>query len=157
MVESALTGGQRNRGRQNRAKGVAFERRVVRKFKEAGFGARRLWAEQFAAPCSRDIELYAELRPFTPDHPSVKYILPAAIQLKATQTESDLDRGLSEAMQEPGYKLYVCLHSFQRKLRIRTAEPREGYFHFDSPTWDQLLSRLRTLYPLKSWSQPSAF
>lgn len=142
-----------NRGRRNRAKGVGFERRIAKKFREAGFECRRLWAEQFDTKCARDLEVSLLIRPFTSGHPEVRYVLPAAIQCKCTQDANDLERGLDQVIDEPGssrFRLFVCIHSFNRDLRIRIGEWRdEGYIHEDEITWDQLLSRLRFLCPLK--------
>lgn len=138
------------RGRANRARGVGFERRIAKKFREAGFECRRLWQEQFDHKCCRDLEVSIVLRPFTSGHPEVRYVLPVALQLKCTKDPADLDRGFREVITEPGFKLYACIHSCNRQLRIMTGEPREGYMHMDLISWEIFLSRLRLLCPLKS-------
>ena len=130
------------RGRGNRERGISFERRIVRRFKEAGFGARRLWAEQFAQKGVNDIELTLPFRPFTSGHPEISVILPAAIQCKYTKRVGDLAKGLEEACGADA-ELYACIHSVpgSRKLKIAVVHAHGA----GEVTWDELLELLRGL------------
>jgi hypothetical protein len=133
------------RGRANRDRGVRFERKLARLFKAEGFTARRIL--EFDRGAGVDLEVGVVLRPFSKDHPLVTHWLPVAIQAKATNRPSDLQTGLTEAMTgRPNAKLWVCIQTYKRQLRILTLSP-------DLPvpqeaSWESLINEIKDLSPL---------
>lgn len=134
-------------GLYSREKGVRAERKYARKFREAGFICERV-LEYDGRSHGVDLRLGIELRPFSKDHPQIRYWLPVAIQVKATECRNDLFSGLEECiLGAPNAKLWACLHSHKRKLDIFMSMA-DTPFRW-APTWDELIERIRKLSPLR--------
>jgi hypothetical protein len=134
------------RGRANRDRGVRFERKLATMFRAEGFIARRVL--EYDRGAGVDLEIGVIWRPFTKDHPEISYWAPYAIQAKATNREADLQVGLQEAQTgRPTAKVWVCIHSFRRKLRILYLE--EGTPVPEEITWPVLIERLKAGLPGK--------
>ena len=134
------------RGRANRDKGVRFERKLAKMFRAEGFDCRRVL--EFDRGAGVDLEVGVVLRPFSKDHPQVTHWLPVAIQAKATNRESDLQTGLSEAQTgRPEARLWVCIQTFRRSLRILLLSgscpvPTES-------SWREMVEQIKDLSPLR--------
>lgn len=134
------------RGRANRDRGVRFERKLARMFRDAGFTCRRVL--EFDRGAGVDLEVGVLLRPFSKDHPQVTHWLPIAIQAKATARESDLRTGLTEAQTgRPDAKLWVCIHTYKRQLRILLLSP-QAPVPLES-SWETLIQEIKDLSPLR--------
>jgi hypothetical protein len=133
------------RGRYSRDKGVRFERRLAKMFRDAGLTSRRIM--EWDRGCGNDLEVGVVLRPFTSGHPQVTHWLSIGIQAKATERESDLQTGLTESQTgKPDAQAWVCIHAFKRTLRIL-------YLGADCPvptelSWPELLKKIWALSPL---------
>jgi hypothetical protein len=106
-------------GRQQLNRGKNFERRVARMFRAHGFQAQRV-NESDGFNVGSDIQLYYEFRPFSPDHPQIRFKINVAIQCKCTKDPADLARGFVQAMEgQPSSEAWICIHSCNRHLTCR--------------------------------------
>jgi len=135
------------RGRANREKGIRFERAIATKLRHAGFHVqRRSEVDGFA--CGSDLDLFAVLRPFTSDHPEVRYRLPVSIQLKSTDTDRDWDLAMLEAHRRPA-KCFVAIHRYKRELRIAAEYDTPDGIYWTRLSWEELVKLLWTFSPIK--------
>src|SRR5262245_39754269 len=133
-------------GAASRAKGISFERRIARRFRDAGFECRRIL--EYANGQGVDLEVGIKLRFFSDDHPVSTVWLPVALQCKCSARSYDLSAGLAQARAgRPNAELWCCIHSFNRELRI-VACGRDDLEEF--LTWPELVNKIKALSPIKS-------
>jgi hypothetical protein len=119
------------RARNNRAKGVRFEREIAARFRDAGFPCRRVLEFDGLAPGGWDIQLDS-----VPD---------VVIQCKNTKRAADLFNGLDEAIEHNGSeRLFVSIHRSRRATRILASEgiKESGTYRTVSLDWVTLISVL---------------
>lgn len=141
--------------RAGREKGIRFERRIVRKFKDAGVLARRN-LEYDGFNTGADILLWVFLPSFLGRPRWIP--LPVAVQCKATKKPSSLQQGLRQCQAEQtGARLHVCVHSLtvpgkRPQLRVAAQFPGEGALHLTS--WDGLLKLMGRINPTRTdWTE----
>src|SRR6266850_968017 len=138
-------------GRQQRDKGLRFERKIARRLRDEGFAVRRI-DESSGFSVGSDLGVYYVFRPFSADHPEVRFRLPVAVQCKCTVNPADLEDGLDQAVAgQPDSRAWICIHSCARKLSIL------WYSAGGVPvllTWSELIAALWTFCPIKPKGPP---